>query len=115
MVPGMTAQETIDRCSWIFSEWNRLQTQLNSMNSNLPAMKNQYEQLLAQLRNIEARARDYDTYMSRNCTTSTHYQAVQNYGRGNVRQHAETMGNELDRLIQDVTRLKGVQITAQVR
>jgi predicted nucleic acid-binding Zn-ribbon protein len=111
MVPGSTAQETIDRCMWIFSEWNRLQAQLNGMNGNLPNLKSQYDQLVAQLRSIETRARDYDVYMSRNCTTSAKYQAVQNYGRGNVRQNAETMGGDLDKMIKDVARLKGVQIS----
>jgi chromosome segregation ATPase len=115
MIPGSTAQQTIDRCMWIFSEWNRLQAQLNSMNGNLPTLKSQYDQLLAQLRSIEARAKDYDVYMSRNCTTSAKYQSVQNYGRGGVRQNAENMGGELDRMIQDVARLKGVQISVTTR
>ncbi|MBI5508618.1 MAG: hypothetical protein HY903_07685 [Deltaproteobacteria bacterium] len=115
MVPGMTAQQTIDRCSWIFSEWNRLQSQLNNMNGNLPNLKSQYDQLLAQLRNIEARARDYDVYMSRNCTTSAQYQSVQNHGRGNVRQNAENLGAELDNVIREVARLKGVQISVTTR
>ncbi|MBI4818802.1 MAG: hypothetical protein HY791_21205 [Deltaproteobacteria bacterium] len=111
MVPGATAQQTIDRCSWIFSEWNRQQAQLNNMNASLPTMKRQYEEYLAQLRAIETRANGYDAYMSQNCRTSPQYQTVQNYGRGNVRKHAEGLGTELDSLIQEVARLKGVQIT----
>ncbi|MBI2374980.1 MAG: hypothetical protein HYV07_13370 [Deltaproteobacteria bacterium] len=115
MVPGSTAQQTIDRCAWIFSEWNRQQAHLNNMNGSLPQMKRQYEEYLSQLRAIEARASGYDTYMSRNCQTSPQYQVVQSYGQGGVRKRAETLGAELDSLIQDVVRLKGVQITLSTK
>jgi len=113
MVPGETAQSTIDRCSSIFSEGNRLQSDLNRHNRRLPALKTRYEQLLAELRNIENRARGYETYMVSNCKSSKKVATVRNYGQGGVRKRAENLGKELDSLINEVTRLRGVRITVE--
>ncbi len=108
-VPGETAQSTIDRCYALFSEWNRLQARLNQQNMQLSNLKTRYEQLLAELRNIEARAKGYEGYMAANCSTSPKVAELRGYG--GVRQRAETLGKELDQLIDDVTKLRGIQIT----
>ena len=49
LVAGQTAQSTIDRCTAIFSDWNRLQADLNAQNSRLPHLRSRYQQLLAQM------------------------------------------------------------------
>ncbi|MEE8409573.1 MAG: hypothetical protein V3T05_08210 [Myxococcota bacterium] len=115
MVPGETAQSTIDRCSSIFSEWNRLQSDLNRHNRALPILKSRYEQLLAELRTIESRARGYEDYMTRNCQSSSKVVVMHNHSQGSVRKRAESLGRELDKLIEDVTKLRGVRITVAPR
>lgn len=115
MVPGETAQSTIDRCSSIFSEWNRLQSDLNRHNRTLPILKSRFEQLLAELRTIESRARGYETYMTRNCRSSSKVVVMHNHSQGGVRKRAESLGRELDKLIDDVTKLRGVRITIAPR
>jgi chromosome segregation ATPase len=115
LVPGETAQSTIDRCSGIFSEWNRLQADLNVQNQRLPALKVRYEQLLAELRNIESRARGYEAYMAGNCKSSSKVATMRSYGQGGVRKRAENLGRELDSLIDEVTKLRGVRITVEPR
>jgi chromosome segregation ATPase len=109
LVPGETAQTTIDRCSSIFSEWNRLQADLNQQNNRLPVMRSRYEQLTAQLRSTEARAKDYEEYLARNCKSSQKLTVVRGY-RG-VTDRARALERELDQLVQEVTNLRGIRIT----
>ena len=65
LVPGSTAQSTIDRCAAIFSQWNRLQARVNQLNNHLAALKSRYQRLISQLQNIESRGKNYETYLSR--------------------------------------------------
>lgn len=111
LVPGETDQNTIDRCTIVFSDWNRLQAELNRQNTRVPDLKSRYEQLLSTLRSLETRANGYSQYMARNCTSSPETTKMQGYG--NKRKQAMTVGDELDSLIGDLTRLRGVKITVQ--
>jgi len=109
MVPGETSQETIDRCAAIFSQWNRLQARVNQLNSRLSELRSRYQQLLSQLRSIESRGKNYETYLASNCSSSAKLVTVRGYG--GVRQRAEKLGKELDDLIHDATKLRGIEIT----
>jgi chromosome segregation ATPase len=111
LVPGQTQQSTIDRCSAIFSDWNRQQTDLNRHSNRLPELKRRFEQLLTRLASIESRAKGYETYLARNCSRSS--KLVRLRGYGGVHRRAQTLGKELDRLIGDVTRLRGIRITVE--
>lgn len=113
LIPGETTQVTIDRCSAIFSDWNRLQADLNRQNSVSVSLRNRFEQLINELKAIEARANTYQTYMVKNCTaapqTQAQVQVLNDYG--NTRRNAENLGRELDNLINEVARLRGLRIT----
>ena len=111
LIPGETAQSTIDRCSNIFSDWNRLQSDLNRHNTRLPALRSRYQQLLAQADQIERKAKDYETYLARNCKASPQLTVVRKY-RG-VKDRAEKLHRELDNLANEVTRLRGIRITVE--
>ncbi len=114
LVPGETAQETIDRCSVIFSEWNRLQATLNQYNSRLPLLRSTYQQQLSSLASIETRAAQYQAHMERNCSTSQRVVVLRSYGKGGgVRQRAEDLGRQLDELANEVTKLRGIRITVE--
>ncbi|MCK5688787.1 hypothetical protein KAI87_05920 [Myxococcota bacterium] len=109
LVPGETSQQTIDRCSQIFSEWNRLQADLNRQNRNFSDLKARYSRILAELQQLENRGGELEKYLSRNCKNSRSLEVIRGYGA--VRRNAETLGAELDSLIKDVTSLRGVKIT----
>ena len=109
LVPGETEQSIIDRCTAIFSEWNRLQAELNRQNSRVPNLKSRYQQLLTELQNIEARANGYEQYLARNCTSSPETAKMREYPAR--RQRAQGIGADLDHFIADVTRLRGIKIT----
>jgi chromosome segregation ATPase len=113
LVPGSTAQRTIDRCAAIFSQWNRLQARVNQLNSHLAALKSRYQRLISQLQNIEARGKNYETYLASNCSSSPQLAKVRGYGA--VRMRAEKLGKELDRLIDDASKLRGIEITVSPR
>jgi chromosome segregation ATPase len=113
LVPGSTAQSTIDRCAAIFSQWNRLQARVNQLNNALAALQSRYQRLLSQLKNIEARGKNYETYLARNCSTSPQLAKVRGYGA--VRMRAEKLGKELDRLIDTASKLRGIEVTVTPR
>jgi chromosome segregation ATPase len=113
LVPGSTAQSTIDRCAAIFSQWNRLQARVNQLNNALAALQSRYQRLLSQLKNIEARGKNYENYLARNCSSSPQLAKVRGYGA--VRMRAEKLGKELDRLIDNASKLRGIEITVSPR
>ena len=47
LVPGQTTQSTIDRCSDIFSDWNRTQQELDRYGRNLTSMRSRYRNIRA--------------------------------------------------------------------
>lgn len=113
LVPGETEQSTIDRCAAIFSDWNRLQGDLNRLNNRTPDLKNRYEALLSELRNIESRGQAIDGYIASRCQGSKQVGAQKNVTRR--REGAQSVGQELDRLIEDIRTLRGMQITVTVK
>jgi len=108
LVPGETDQSTIDRCSAIFSDWNRYQGDLNRQLARLSELRARYQQSMSELRALETRAASYRTYMERNCARSAKTQVVRDYGR--VQKNAERLGHELDQLVDTVTKLRGIRI-----
>jgi chromosome segregation ATPase len=113
LVPGETDQVVIERCMGIFSEWNRLQSELNRQNARVPDLRSRYEQLYSELKGLESRAASYETYLARNCTSSPQIVKMREFGDRRVR--ARTVGDELDKLVSDITRVRGVKITVQAR
>jgi len=113
LVPGETDQIVIERCMGIFSEWNRMQAELNRQNARVPDLRSRFEQLFSELKNLEARAASYETYLSRNCTSSP--QIVKMRGFGDRRVRARTVSDDLDQLVGDITKLRGVKITVKAR
>ena len=113
LVPGETEQVVIDRCTGIFSEWNRLQSDLNRQNARVPDLRSRFEQLFAELKTLESRATGYETYLAKNCTSSP--QIVKMRGFGDRRVRARTVGDDLDQLVGDIKKLRGVKITVSPR
>lgn len=113
LVPGETAQSTIDRCSAIFSDWNRLQAELNRQNNRMPELRSRYEQLMSELRSLESRGTAVSTQLTRQCSGSAKVQVVQNVTTR--RERGSTVGQELDKLVEDIRNLRGIQITVQAR
>ena len=113
LVPGETDQASIDRCSAIFSDWNRLQADLNRQNTRIPTLKSRYQQLATELQNIETRANGYEQYLSRNCSASPETAKMREYPER--RRRAQGVGAELDHFVADLTRLRGIKITVAPR
>ncbi len=109
LVPGQTTQATINRCTSIFSQWNRLQADLNNHNSRLPDLRARYQRAASQSDANEKRAKNYETYLATNCKSSRKLATVRKYT--NVRERANQMHKELNSLIQEVTSLRGIKIT----
>jgi len=50
LVAGQSSQSTIDRCSDLFSDWNRMQKDINSLQSSMSALRNRYRSVMRKMR-----------------------------------------------------------------
>jgi chromosome segregation ATPase len=118
LIAGETQQATIDRCAALFSDWNRLQAELNLDNRELAGLKSRYEQLLSEFRSLDVRAQENQKLVAAACKVPPAPQPGQlpPPARSNfddVRRRADNMGRELDAMINTVGRLRGIQITVE--
>jgi chromosome segregation ATPase len=109
LVPGETPDAVAQRCLEIFMDWNKTQADINRANNRMPELRSRYEQWNNELASAEKRAQGYESYMAKNCTASARLVKVRE--NSSVRTRATTIGQELDALVTDITRLRGVKIT----
>jgi len=50
LVPGQTANSTIDRCTNLFKEWNDLQTDTNTLKKSVAALQGRYQRVIRKMR-----------------------------------------------------------------
>jgi chromosome segregation ATPase len=50
LVPGQTADSTIDRCNNLFKEWNGLQTDINGLKKSVAALHGRYQRVIRKMR-----------------------------------------------------------------
>jgi chromosome segregation ATPase len=50
LVPGQTADSTIDRCTNLFKEWNDLQTDINNLKKSVAALHGRYQRVIRKMR-----------------------------------------------------------------
>jgi len=111
LVAGQTPQSTIDRCSDIFSEWNRLQAELNRYNNRLPALRSRYQQLANRLASTEQRAKVYEDYLASNCKGSKGLAKAKRFAGS--KKKSDGLGRDLENLAKDVFNLRGLRITVE--
>jgi predicted nucleic acid-binding Zn-ribbon protein len=109
LVPGGTEQAVIDRCMRIFTEWNRLQAEINRQSSRMPEVRSRHQQIYVQLQSLETRSTEYNQYLTRNCPASPAIRQMRDVT--SRRQAAENLGRELDELSSQLARLKSTRIT----
>ena len=70
LVPGQTAQATIDRCGDLFSQWNQMQKDINAHQTAVGSMRNRYQALMGQLRGYNRELDQLLKFMRENCRHS---------------------------------------------
>lgn len=50
LVPGQTADSTIDRCTNLFKEWNDLLTDINNLKRSVAALQGRYQRVIRKMR-----------------------------------------------------------------
>jgi len=76
LVPGQTTQSTIERCAAIFSEWNKLQAEINMLRVQLDGLLASYAAKQKQADLQQKVIAEYTTYLATNCKHSTKLQAA---------------------------------------
>lgn len=69
LVAGQTAQSTIDECSSLFSEWNKLQKQINTLQAGVATLKGQYWKLMKQAKSKRIKLKQLLDRMEANCAS----------------------------------------------
>ncbi|MBL6975914.1 MAG: hypothetical protein ISR64_09305 [Deltaproteobacteria bacterium] len=69
LVAGQTAQSTIDECASLFSEWNRLQKQINTLQAGVDTLTSQYWKLMKQAKSKRIQLARLRDRMERNCAS----------------------------------------------
>jgi chromosome segregation ATPase len=81
LVPGRTAQTTIDRCSDLFSEWNRLQTDINADQTSIASLRSRYDQFAREQEKLRSETSRLVADMRANCRTSNRLEEVERIDR----------------------------------
>lgn len=109
--PGETAQETIDRCYALMSDWNRLQRRLNDQRDRLPQLQARYADLSQRLAGMQAPLDEYNAFLEKSCSSSAKVAKVRDM---RVRKDKyQGLGNNITTAIERLNKLKGVKITVE--
>lgn len=110
LVPGQTDQATIDRCSALFSDWNRMQTDINRLSDSLRDLRNRYNQVAGQLAGITGEIARLLARMRGPCGHSPRLAELETMERdGNAFGSIRTDLDDMDRKVQRFRGLKVIQ------
>ena len=108
LVPGQTTQATIDRCSEIFSDWNRTQQELDRYSRNLTSMRTRYRNIKSRLDSLTASLNSAEAYLARNCKESSARETIRT--RKTTLQRAEALFRELEAMSKDLDDARSITI-----
>ena len=108
LVPGQTTQTTIDRCSEIFSDWNRTQQELDRYSRNLSSMRTRYGNIKSRLDSLTGSLNSAEAYLARNCKKSPARQTIRS--RKTTLQQAEALFRELEAMSRDLDDARSITI-----
>lgn len=102
LVPGQTSQTTIDRCSDLFSSWNKLQADINTLRNWLRSLRNRYQQVMRQMRSYQTELAGLLRKMRQACAHSDRLAELERldkeqHGYRSMRDEFESMANKFNR------------------
>jgi chromosome segregation ATPase len=71
LVPGQTADSTIDRCTNLFKEWNDLLTDINTLKRSVAALQGRYQRVARKMRAFSVDLARLTKQMREACSHST--------------------------------------------
>jgi len=108
LVPGQTSQTTIDRCSDLFSSWNKLQADINTLRNWLRSLRNRYQQVMRQMRAYQTELASLQRKMRQACAHSDRLAELEQIEK---EQHGyRSMRDEFDSMENKFNRFKKLQI-----
>jgi chromosome segregation ATPase len=108
LVPGQTAQSTVDRCHALFSEWNAAATRINQLEASLRNLRGRYQGLMAQTQNINREIAQLRNEMRKDCSDSQRYAVLEQLDRD--RGEYDGLKSELDTADSNVGKLRLLKI-----
>lgn len=108
LVPGQTTQATIDRCSELFSDWNRTQQELDRYSRNLTSMRTRYRNIKGRLDSLTASLNSAEAYLAQNCKQSSARETIRT--RKTALQRAEALFKELEAMSKDLDEARSITI-----
>jgi chromosome segregation ATPase len=108
LVPGQTAQATIDRCSDLFSQWNQMQREINAHQTAVNGMRNRYQSLMAQMRGYNLELDQLLRFMRENCQQSPRLVEVETMDK--ERNEFNLLKGQLDGMDNSVKKFRALKI-----
>jgi len=108
LVPGQTAQTTIDQCHNLFSEWNAAAARINQMEGNIRALRTRYQGVIKQVQALNREIASLRDAMRRDCSDSQHFATLEAMDKEGA--EYVNMGSELDDADKKVKQMKLLKI-----
>jgi chromosome segregation ATPase len=101
LVPGRTAQTTIDRCSDLFSEWNHVQSDINADQASITNLRARYDQFAREQQTLRSEISRLVADMRTNCRDSERFGELERIDRDHndfvlLRSDLDTMASRID-------------------
>jgi chromosome segregation ATPase len=70
LVPGQTADSTVDRCTALFKEWSGMQAEMNTLKRSVAALEGRYQRIVRKLRAFKGELARLTRQMRETCSHS---------------------------------------------
>ncbi len=70
LVPGQTADSTVDRCTALFKEWNDMQADMNTLKRSVAALEGRYQRIVRKMRASNSELARLTRQMRASCSHS---------------------------------------------
>jgi len=108
LVAGQAAQATIDRCSDLFSRWNKLQADINKLQSSVVALRDRYKRVMKKMRAQNAELVRLAKKMRKACSHSSRMAELETLEK---EQHGyRAISDDLEKMSRRVKKFRALKI-----
>jgi chromosome segregation ATPase len=108
LIPGQTAQTTIERCSELFGRWNHLQADINRLQDSINDLRKRHQRIMAAYQAIGREISELLAQMRPSCSHSARVAELE--GMEEHHRSFATVKDDLDDMDKHMKRFKGVRV-----
>jgi chromosome segregation ATPase len=108
LVPGQTQQAIIDACSDLFSQWNKLQAEINQLDSSIGSLQSSYQKVMQDMQSTKAELDRLLADMHATCSHSSRVGELESIQR--EQGGYDSMKDDFARILSNVKRFREVRV-----